>query len=163
MNQLFVMLHDHRARILWASHTAPSEVSFVGATPWQWYSPEEAERVKTAYSHAIALETPQELEAMALLDGTARHWRIWIDPVNASPVVAITRAVQVREEIKLLTPREREILPLLAQDLTSEQIAQQLGISTTTVETHRNHLRQKLKTRSTAGLVRFAMLSGLAD
>ncbi len=57
-----------------------------------------------------------------------------------------------------LTRREEEILNLVAQGLTSQEIATKLFISPRTVETHRAHLMDKLGVNNTAGLVRFAFL-----
>ena len=56
-----------------------------------------------------------------------------------------------------LTEREIEILRLVAEGLSSVEIGQQLFISPRTVDTHRNHLIQKLDVNGIAGLVRFAM------
>lgn len=60
-----------------------------------------------------------------------------------------------------LTRREKEILELIARELTSPEIAGQLGISSRTVENHRFSLMQKLSARNTAGLIRIAQEKGL--
>lgn len=52
-----------------------------------------------------------------------------------------------------LTPREREIAPLIGQGMTSRRIGERLGISTRTVETHRARLMKKFGVRNTAELV----------
>ena len=62
-----------------------------------------------------------------------------------------------------LTEREREILLLVAGGETSKRIAQILGISFRTVETHRLSIRRKLGIDSTAGLVRYAIEQGWID
>lgn len=56
-----------------------------------------------------------------------------------------------------LTPREREVLALIAEGLSSREIGARLAMSTRTVETHRTHLRRKLHLTSAAALVRFAV------
>ena len=61
-----------------------------------------------------------------------------------------------------LTPREEEILKLIARGLTTKEIAAQLFISIPTVETHRANLMTKTGGRNVAGLVRFAMDVGLS-
>lgn len=60
-----------------------------------------------------------------------------------------------------LTPRQREILQLIAEGHTSKAIAQQLNISTKTVEMHRAQLMDRLDIRDIAGLVRYAIRAGL--
>lgn len=52
-----------------------------------------------------------------------------------------------------LTPREREIAPLIGQGMTSRMIGERLGISTRTVETHRARLMKKFGVHNTAELV----------
>lgn len=59
-----------------------------------------------------------------------------------------------------LTKREKEILGLIAEGMTSQKIADTLHISPRTVETHRANLLQKLDIKNTAGLVRFAIENG---
>jgi two-component system response regulator NreC len=60
-----------------------------------------------------------------------------------------------------LSPREREVLDLIAQGYTNQQIADRFGLSVKTIETHRSRLVEKLGLRSRAELVRYAMDSGL--
>jgi len=60
-----------------------------------------------------------------------------------------------------LTPREREVLQLLAEGLTSPQIGQRLFIATTTVETHRRNIMRKLSIHSVADLTKYAVREGL--
>ena len=65
------------------------------------------------------------------------------------------------EILGLLTPREREVLQLIARGLSNRQIAERLHISVKTVETHRGNMMQKLDVHDRAGLVKFAIDSGL--
>ena len=60
-----------------------------------------------------------------------------------------------------LTGREREVLQLVAEGLSSKQIATTLGVSIKTIETHRTNLMTKLEIRKASGLVRVAMQEGL--
>ena len=63
---------------------------------------------------------------------------------------------------ELLTPRQREILRLIALGRTTKAIARSLGISAKTVETHRAQLMERLDIYDVAGLVRYAIRTGLA-
>lgn len=60
-----------------------------------------------------------------------------------------------------LTPRQRQVLRLVAEGCSNKAIAKELGISVKTVESHRSNLMRRLDIRDVAGLVRFAMKTGL--
>jgi DNA-binding NarL/FixJ family response regulator len=64
---------------------------------------------------------------------------------------------QSRTRTPKLTRREKEILALIVEEYTTQEIADKLFISLNTVETHRKNLLHKLNVRNTAGLVRFAL------
>lgn len=61
----------------------------------------------------------------------------------------------------ILTTRQQQILTLIATELTTAQIADVLGLSIPTVETHRRNLFKKADVRSVAGLVKKAIQQGL--
>jgi DNA-binding NarL/FixJ family response regulator len=63
--------------------------------------------------------------------------------------------------IPKLTIREKEILTLIIQEFTTEEIATKIFLSAKTVESHRSNLIQKLGVKNTAGLVRVAFEKGL--
>ena len=60
-----------------------------------------------------------------------------------------------------LTPREREVLVLVAQGYTSAEIAERWVVSRRTVETHRSHMMHKLSLRTQSDVIRFAVRRGL--
>jgi two-component system, NarL family, response regulator NreC len=62
-----------------------------------------------------------------------------------------------------LTPRERQILKLVAEGQSSPEIAKGLGVSVKTVEGHRGRIMSKLETKNVAGLVRHAIRLGLVS
>ena len=61
-----------------------------------------------------------------------------------------------------LSPREREILQLIAEGHTGREIAERLGLKPKTVDNHRANIMDKLGIHTTAGLVRYALQAGLA-
>ncbi len=63
----------------------------------------------------------------------------------------------------VLSPREREVLQLIAEGKTSNQIAEQLHVSVKTVETHRATILNKLNIRSVAELTKFAIREGITS
>ncbi|MBW2960564.1 response regulator transcription factor [Mesonia aestuariivivens] len=62
-----------------------------------------------------------------------------------------------------LSPREKEVLKLLGEELTSKEISEKLFISVNTVETHRKNILLKTGSKTTTGAVKFAIESGLFD
>jgi DNA-binding CsgD family transcriptional regulator len=60
-----------------------------------------------------------------------------------------------------LTPRERQVLQLIAEGKTTKEAAAVLDVSVKTAETHRTNLMEKLDIHSTAGLVRYAIRRGI--
>ena len=62
-----------------------------------------------------------------------------------------------------ISPRELEVLKLIAQEFSNAEIAEKLYISIRTVDTHRRNLLEKLGVKNTAGLVKFAIQKGLVD
>jgi RNA polymerase sigma factor (sigma-70 family) len=68
-----------------------------------------------------------------------------------------------RDLLENLSPRQREVLQLIAEGQTTKQIAQSLEISVKTVETHRSQLMERLGIHDVAGLVRYAIIVGLIE
>ncbi|MDF2193710.1 response regulator transcription factor [Paraflavitalea sp. CAU 1676] len=68
------------------------------------------------------------------------------------------RSLRASEEsdVPVLTRREQQVLSLIAEGLTNNEVAEKLFISTTTVDTHRKSLLAKLNARNTASLIRIA-------
>ncbi len=62
-----------------------------------------------------------------------------------------------------LTPRQREVLQLIAEGCGTQQIAQKLGVSTKTVETHRAQIMDRLNLHEVAALIRYAIRAGLVQ
>jgi len=69
---------------------------------------------------------------------------------------------KMRERFEWLTPREREVLPLVVSGLLNKQIAAELGTSETTVKVHRSQLMRKMGADSLPELVRMAEKLGIS-
>jgi DNA-binding CsgD family transcriptional regulator len=81
--------------------------------------------------------------------------------VAAAVVEAIRTSGPLPDE--RLTPREREVLQLVAEGKTTKQIAAILKVSVKTADTHRTHLMEKLDIHDIAGLTRHAIRLGLVQ
>jgi DNA-binding NarL/FixJ family response regulator len=71
------------------------------------------------------------------------------------------KPVPVSKELSVLSPRELEVLKLVAEGHTNQEIADQLVLSIKTVQAHRANVMEKLELDNLAQLVRFAMRAGL--
>jgi FixJ family two-component response regulator len=84
----------------------------------------------------------QAINAALNLDRESRHNR--------------SELAKLEDRYASLTPREREVLPLVVSGLLNKQAAAELGISEVTLQIHRSKVMQKMKARSVADLVRMA-------
>jgi DNA-binding NarL/FixJ family response regulator len=87
-------------------------------------------------------------------------------PLNESTLtdyVRATRGERSVSELDILSNREREVLQLIGEGNSSAEIAGKLEISVRTVETHRQHIMEKLHIHSVAGLTKFAIRHGLCS
>jgi DNA-binding NarL/FixJ family response regulator len=87
----------------------------------------------------------------------------YLSPAVSKRVVDdyVSRTGGATDPLDALTPRQREILQLAAEGHSSKEIANRLGLSFKTVESHRAQLMQRLGLHDLAGLVRFAVRVGL--
>jgi len=102
---------------------------------------------------------PMELELAirSALDGD-----IYMSPgVSKRVIHEFARKTNFTTTMDLLSPRQREILQLLAEGNTNKEIAQALNLSVKTVETHRKELMERLDLHDVAGLVRYAIRMGI--
>jgi len=82
------------------------------------------------------------------------------DEVSRRTLLEYSRG-RIEHRLALLTPRQREILTLIAEGLNTKDIGRRLNISGKTVESHRAQLMERLNIHDVARLVRFAIKVGL--
>ena len=83
----------------------------------------------------------------------------YLSPAAARHATAL--AMRAPSATEPLTTRQREILQLIAEGASTKDIAQRLDLSVRTVETHRAQIMDRLEIRDIAGLVRYAIRTGL--
>lgn len=115
-----------------------------------------------AGAHGYALKNADKAEISAAIRAVAAGKRFMCSEVGLSLLekFLITEAEGLTTSAKdslRLTPREREILQLVAQGLTNQQIADKLFTSRRTVETHRQSLLEKTSSSNTPALIKYAM------
>jgi len=87
---------------------------------------------------------------------------IYLSPAVSRAVVDAFLAAE-GSPAERLTPRERQVLQLVAEGKTTKEIATIMGVSAKTSESHRLRIMQKLGIHSAAGLVRYAIREGLVN
>lgn len=106
-----------------------------------------------------AASTELEQAIQAVMKG-----EVYVSPeTSRKTVLEYGKGVTKRELLATLSPRQREVLRLIAEGKTTKQIAQLLEISVKTVETHRSQLMERLGIHDVAGLVRYAIIVGLIE
>ena len=115
--------------------------------------------------HATAATEGKALEYDTAIN-EMRSWLTEIGPITRVEAVArrvaeSSQNVRASDDTVALTPREREILSLVARGFSNGDIAGLLGISVLTVRTHRQRLMEKLELRNAAEITAYAVKLGL--
>jgi DNA-binding NarL/FixJ family response regulator len=104
------------------------------------------------------------LGELELAINAVRKGETYLSPAVSRHVSDYVRRTGAETEPReSLTPRQREILQLIAEGQSTKRIAGTLGVSVKTVETHRSQLMEKLDIHDVAGLVRYAIRIGLVS
>ncbi|TMC34524.1 MAG: response regulator transcription factor, partial [Chloroflexi bacterium] len=82
-------------------------------------------------------------------------------PNAAQPLQERAQRESLAQELRVLTPRELEVLTMVAEGCTNQEIADQLVLSIKTVQAHRANVMEKLGLQDITHLVRFAIRHGL--
>jgi DNA-binding NarL/FixJ family response regulator len=106
-------------------------------------------------------------ELVAAVDALVRHRPFFSSGVAETLLDGYRRGDRKRSRQRLdhyrLTPRERQIVQLLAEGKSNKEVAVALGISVKTAETHRSNVFQKLEIHSLAELVRYAIRNKIVE
>jgi DNA-binding NarL/FixJ family response regulator len=116
-----------------------------------------------ASGYVLKGSLPRELELA--IESVARG-EIFLSPAISRHVIEgylSQSAEKSADPLEHLTPRQREILQLIAEGKSSKQIAQLLKASVKTIESHRASLMERLDIHDVAGLVRYAIRLGLVS
>jgi DNA-binding NarL/FixJ family response regulator len=115
-----------------------------------------------AVAYLLKDAAPLELEwaLAAVLRGET-----YLSPAVSKGVVSdyVHRLRNEEQPADALTPRQREVLQLIAEGQSTKEIARRLDLSVKTVETHRTQLMKQLDIHEVAGLVRYAIREGLVS
>lgn len=173
-----IFLLDPAGRYLYASRPVKSGSAedVIGKALEQVLVPEQAVQLRDLMRRVEAAGRTRSVELGALdAIGRPRRYVVTLSPflvhgrfvgyvgvglAGALEETAPTDAGAVALAARL-TPKQREVLVLVAEGLSSREIGQRLGVSERTVETHRQQLMDRLDIRGVAALARFALSAGL--
>lgn len=114
--------------------------------------------VLEAGAHGYILKDDADRNLLAAVDALRRHKRYLSSRVSqAASKTAASTAEGIARPSRKLTPREREIVQLLAEGKTNKEISSDLNISVKTAETHRANIMLKMNFHSVTELVRYAV------
>jgi len=121
-------------------------------------------RALRAGASGYVLKGSPARELELAVDAVARG-EIFLSPAISKHVIEVflNRTSDQDDPLEHLTPRQREILQLIAEGKSSKQIAQLLDSSVKTIESHRASLMERLDIHDVAGLVRYAIRHGLVS
>jgi DNA-binding NarL/FixJ family response regulator len=115
-----------------------------------------------AAGYLVKTADPAELELA--VKAVARGERFLSSAVSEHVVAAcLSRIDEERTSLERLTPRQREVLQLIAEGHTTKEIAAKLGISIKTAEAYRGELMKSLEIHDIASLTRYAIRVGLVS
>jgi DNA-binding NarL/FixJ family response regulator len=120
------------------------------------YSEQLVKEVIEAGAHAYVLKSDADRDLVLAVEALANHGSFF----TAGATDIILDGALKKDSIPVgltLTPRERETIQLIAEGRSSKEVANVLGISTKTAETHRVNLMRKLELHSVVDLVRYAV------
>jgi len=104
-----------------------------------------------------------DTEELALALKAVRRGETYLSPPVSRHVIGeyVRRTGGEAHALDVLSPRQREVLQLIAEGCSTKDIARLLDLSVKTVDTHRTQLMERLDIHDVAGLVRFAIRSGI--
>ena len=126
-------------------------------------SEELIRQVLRAGAHGYVLKSDAGEQLVAAVRSLQRHKPFLTTRVTEVVLDGFLRGVADDAVGEALTPREREVLQLVAEGRSSKRIAAALGVTVKTIESHRASLMRKLHLRTVADLVRYAVRNGLVE
>ena len=113
-----------------------------------------------AGARGYVLKSDAKRDLLDAIDALATHRPFFSSKVSEELLTSFRRQ---HNESRALTPREREIVKLIAEGHSNREVAVKLSISLKTVETHRAAIMRKLNLSSSAALVRYAIRNKLVE
>ncbi|MGH9690444.1 MAG: response regulator transcription factor [Candidatus Acidiferrales bacterium] len=131
------------------------------------FSEELAREVLRSGALAYVLKSDADTDLLAAVDHVRHHQPYFTSQLTVSMTNNFLNPSSAIQESLLpgtpLTAREIEVVQSLAEGKSNKEVASALGVSTRTIESHRNHIMHKMKFTSFSELVRFAIRNNLVE
>lgn len=115
-----------------------------------------------AEAEGYILKNAGKQELLTAIDRLKEGGTYYSNEVLSAVTERYIKKEKAEDLTKDLTTREKEIIQLICQELTTAEIAGRLFISPLTVETHRKNILKKTKVKTIVGLIKFAIENGIA-
>lgn len=123
-------------------------------------SPAMVKESLAAEADAYVLKNSGKDELLSALYKVCNDGTYYSDEIIPLIYSQIEKEKEIKENTQVLSERERDVLQLILKENTSEEIAKKLHISKKTVDNHRSNILQKTNSKSTIGLVKYALKNG---
>lgn len=173
-NLQFIVALDARARFIHVFQAEEAELpvdaeELVGQPLGKYVATDSDSRLlRATFAECLFTAEPQEC-VVAGQSGTSYHFlfeKVAHDSGQVlrlkDDVVVISLISKMPERVDL-TRREEQIVTLICHDMSNAEIAGELKVKASTIETHRQNIRQKLGVKGNAGLVLYGVRHGFAD
>lgn len=165
--QTHVFLLHSNGSFAWIDANAPRDGNVeehLGESVWKRCEPQDQDHLRDELAGLMMDQKDELCTEVRSIHGE----RILVSMYRLPVVQQAQHAVvgwfrRLSDDILVLTDREREVLVLICEELTTEQIASHLSIAPTTVDSHRQNIARKLNTKTVAGQVRAAIRGGLIE
>ena len=117
--------------------------------------------VLAAGARGYLLKSDAGRDLVKAVEALSRHETFFTSQVAEYVLQSFLDARGERQDSSAITPREREVIQLLAEGRGNKEVAATLGISVRTAETHRTHVMRKLGCRSFSDLIRYAIRNNI--
>ncbi len=131
-------------------------------------SDSDSRRLRATFAECLFTSEPQECVVVGQ-SGASYHFlfeKVVHDSgqvLRLKDEVVVISLISIMHEPVELTRREEQIVRLICTDMTNAEIARELKVKSSTIETHRQNIRKKLGVKGNAGVVLYGVRHGLAD
>ena len=155
-----LVLLDRFGRASWVSRAEAGvrRDELVGTTIWDWAIAADHALAQRAFADCLVNGVAQDFSVTVDAHGVLVRQRVQLEATGSRSRPVICKSRAVHPQLAFLTPRQRQILRLMARTNCRKQIARQLGLKPSTVDVHCAAMIERLGLHSSVELAVFAVL-----